>query len=642
MEENLLELIILIPFASVVVQYFLHRVLPARLAGLIACGAVLVPFLLTVVVGRGIGAAAPQVPAVTATIASWLTGGGLEVAFGLRLDPLSCAWTLVVTGIGFLIHVYSLGYMHHDPGFKRFFIYMNLFIGSMLALVLGDSLPLLFLGWEGVGLCSYLLIGFWFEDMNNARAGQKAFVVNRIGDLGFLLAMLMIFQTFGTLDIAAVTNGLSAGHAQGTFALGDARITLIALLLFVGACGKSAQLPLFVWLPDAMAGPTPVSALIHAATMVTAGIYMVARFSVFFALAPVASAVVAIVGALTAFVSATIALRQRDIKKVLAYSTCSQLGYMFLGLGVGAYGAAVFHVVTHAFFKALLFLGAGSVIHALSHEQNAMKMGGLKPHLPRTHWTFFVGCFALAGIFPFAGFFSKDKILGEALLGHGWLFPLVGVLGLITALMTAFYTFRLYRLVFTGPERLDAHAKKHLHESPATMTVPLVILALLSIGGGALSLPAFAHFDILGDYLRPIFAPALAVAGEAAHHAVNVEVALMLVSLAVVIGGAWWAWNRFARGPGDQLPLPQGGLPFLLENKWFVDEIYAIFVVGPMRGTALLAGFFDRYVIDGIVNGLARLCDLCGAVVRLLQNGAVHTYALLFIAGAVYLVCSLL
>ena len=637
METTLLKLIVLIPFLSVAALYLLRKRIAPRLAGLIACAAVLVPFVFALMLLFELDAG----QALNARLAGWMSGAELDVAFGLRLDALSLAWTLVVTGIGFLIHVYSLGYMKGDPGFTRFFIYLNLFIGSMLALVLGDSLPFLFLGWEGVGLCSYLLIGFWFEDMANARAGQKAFVVNRIGDLGFLLAMLMIFKRFGTLKISAVVEQVTALFADGSIVTGDREMTLIALLLFVGAVGKSAQIPLFVWLPDAMAGPTPVSALIHAATMVTAGIYMVARLSVIFAVAPLASGVVAVIGALTALVSASIALRQRDIKKVLAYSTCSQLGYMFLALGVGAYTAAVFHVITHAFFKALLFLGAGSVIHAMSNEQDAMKMGGLKPHLPRTHLTFFVGCFALAGIFPFAGFFSKDKILGEALMGGG-LFFWLGVSGLVTALMTAFYTFRLYRLVFTGEERLDAHAREHLHESPGTMVVPLQILAFLSVAGGLLSLPHLVHFDLLGDYLAPIFAPAYAVGGELLSHPPTIEIVLMAISLVVVVAGAFWAWNHYAAGPGRESEPARQGLPFLLENKWFVDELYAIFVVGPMRALAHLAGFFDRYVIDGLVNGLAMLCDRLGAFVRSLQSGAIHTYALLFIAGAVFLALSLL
>ncbi|MFG0316358.1 MAG: NADH-quinone oxidoreductase subunit L [Planctomycetota bacterium JB042] len=637
MEETLLQLIVLTPFASVALLYLARKALPPALAGLIANAAVLGPFVCAAMLFGKI----PADGAITTTIARWLDGSVLDVSFGFKLDALSYTWTLVVTGIGFLIHVYSLGYMKGDPGFTRFFTYLNLFVGSMLVLVLGDSLPLLFLGWEGVGLCSYLLIGFWYQDMENARAGQKAFVVNRIGDLGFLLAMMLIFWKFHSLTIDEVTGRIAAMNADGTLLPGDWQITLIACLLFVGAMGKSAQIPLYTWLPDAMAGPTPVSALIHAATMVTAGIYMVARLSVVFANSPAASTFVAVIGAATAFFSATIALRQRDIKKVLAYSTCSQLGYMFLALGVGAYSAAVFHVITHAFFKALLFLGAGSVIHAMSEEQDIMKMGGLKPHLPTTHRTFLVGCFALAGIAPFAGFFSKDKILAEALLGGG-LFFVLGVVGLVTALMTALYTFRLYRLTFTGSERISPEAKSHLHESPFSMTMPLNVLMVLSVVGGALSLPHFVHWDLLGDYLAPTFADAYAARGALEPHGVALEVGLMLVSLAIVVGGAFWAWNKYADGPGSELEKPRSGLPFLLENKWFVDEVYAIFVVGPMRALSHLAGFLDKYVVDGLVNGIAKAADEFGAIVRGLQSGVVHTYALLFLAGAVFLALSLL
>ncbi len=637
MDEQLLQLIVLTPFLSVAFLFLLRKMLPRMAAGLVANVAVLGPFVAACALAPKVGAE----DAITTRLAQWMKGDVVDVALSFRLDALSLTWTLVITGIGFLIHMYSLGYMKGDPGFTRFFIYLNLFIGSMLVLVLGDSLPLLFLGWEGVGLCSYLLIGFWYEDMANAKAGQKAFVVNRIGDLGFLLAMLLIFWKFHSLTITEVTSRVVAMHEGGTLLIGDWQMTLIALLLFVGAIGKSAQIPLYVWLPDAMAGPTPVSALIHAATMVTAGIYMVARLAVVFAISPVAQTTVAVIGVATAFFSATIALRQRDIKKVLAYSTCSQLGYMFLGLGVGAYLGAVFHVVTHAFFKALLFLGAGSVIHAMSGEQDAMKMGGLKPHLPKTHLTFLVGSLALAGIFPFAGFFSKDKILAEALLGGG-LFFWLGVLGVITALMTAFYTFRLYRIVFTGDERIDAHAKSHLHESPFTMTFPLQVLAVLSLVGGALSLPHFIHFDFLGDYLGPTFAAAHEIRGHAVEHGAFAEVGLMLFSLVVVVSGAFWAWNRYADGPGAEIERPRRGLPFLLENKWFVDELYAIFVVGPMRALSHLSGFFDRYVIDGLVNRITRSVDFLGDAVRRLQSGVVQTYALVFIAGAVFLAISLL
>lgn len=636
--ETLLSAIVLIPFLSAGLLYLLRKMIPPAMAGTIGSLAVLLPFIAAVMLWR-------EVPAdghVHTVLWNWMPAVGkfsADIAF--HADALSITWTLFITGIGFLIHVYSAGYMHGDEGFTRFFIYLNLFIGSMLSLVLGDSLVLMFLGWEGVGLCSYLLIGFWFSDMENAKAGQKAFVVNRIGDLGFLLGMILLFREFGSLRIQDIIAEASRRVADGTLVTGDSTMTLIALLLFVGACGKSAQLPLFVWLPDAMAGPTPVSALIHAATMVTAGIYMVARLSIFYALSPVASTVVAVVGGLTALVAATIALRQRDIKKVLAYSTVSQLGYMFVALGIGAYSVAVFHVVTHAFFKALLFLGAGSVIHALHHEQDAMKMGGLKKLLPTTHRTFFIGCLALAGVPPLAGFFSKDKIIGNALLSGDQLFFVLGVLGLITALMTAFYTFRLYTLVFASPERLDHHTKEHLHESPASLTGPLQVLMLLSIGGGLLSLP-LGLTDVLSDYLKHVFGPTYAVAGQPHHHTLAQEIPLLLLGTVIAIGGAFWAYRKYLDGPGEEAKPATSGLANVLENKWYFDEIYQMFIVGPMRVLALLSGFFDRYVIDGIVNGIANLSDNFGRVVRGLQNGTVHAYALVFVAGAAFLALALL
>jgi NADH-quinone oxidoreductase subunit L len=634
--ETLVLSIVLLPFASATALWLARKALPPALAGVIGCAAVLVPFLCSLLVFSEL----PADGHVRAVLASWMSGKGFAIDFAFHVDSLALTWTMFITGIGFLIHVYSAGYMKGDEGFTRFFIYLNLFVGSMLALVLGDSLPLMFLGWEGVGLCSYLLIGFWYSDMENAKAGQKAFVVNRIGDLGFLLGMLLIFKEFGTLRIPDVIHAVQSRFESGELLAGDPTVTAIALLLFVGACGKSAQIPLYTWLPDAMAGPTPVSALIHAATMVTAGIYMVARMSVLYALSPVASTTVAVVGAATALLAATIALRQRDIKKVLAYSTVSQLGYMFLALGIGAYGAAVFHVITHAFFKALLFLGAGSVIHALHHEQDAMKMGGLKKYLPTTHRTFFIGCLALSGIPPFAGFFSKDKIVGSALLGGGTFFWL-GLIGLVTALMTAFYTFRLYTLVFASPERLDPHAKEHLHESPASLTMPLNVLMVLAIFGGALSLPLHLP-DFLGGWLHAAFAPAFAVTGEPHPHTIAQEIPLLLLGTVIALGGAFWAYRRYQNGPGAEAQPATSGLPAALENKWYVDEIYAIAVVGPMRVLALLSGFFDRYVIDGLVNGTARLADGFGRVVRTMQSGSVHAYALMFVAGAAFLALILL
>ncbi|MEO0259086.1 MAG: NADH-quinone oxidoreductase subunit L, partial [candidate division WOR-3 bacterium] len=417
------------------------------------------------------------------TLYKWMASGDFSIDVAFLLDPLSAVMLLVVTGVGFLIHIYSTGYMHDDPSYSRFFTYLNLFVFAMLLLVMGNNFLMMFVGWEGVGLCSYLLIGFWFEDHNNANAGKKAFVVNRVGDFGFILGMLLIFVVFGTLKYSEVFS-----KAQSLLPYGGTIATAITLLLFVGATGKSAQIPLYVWLPDAMAGPTPVSALIHAATMVTAGVYMIARCNVLYSLAPFSLGVVATIGALTALFAATMGLLQRDIKKVLAYSTISQLGYMFLGVGVASYSAGVFHLMTHAFFKALLFLGAGSVIHAMGGEQDIMNMGGLRKHIPKTFITFLIGTLAIAGTPGLAGFFSKDEILWQAFSSpHGH--PILWAIGAVAAGMTSFYMFRLTFLTFFGKERMDEHTKHHIHESPNSMVIPLMILALLSVVGGYVGVP---------------------------------------------------------------------------------------------------------------------------------------------------------
>src|SRR3982075_103081 len=471
---------------------------------------------------------------------------------GFLLDPLSSIWLLFVTGVGMLIHIYSIGYMAHESGYYRFFGYLNLFMFSMLTLILANNYVLLFVGWEGVGLCSYLLIGFYFQRKSASDAANKAFIVNRIGDAGFLLGMFFIAWYFGSLRFTDVTRLAHSGH----FAIGDPIITAATLLLFVGACGKSAQLPLYIWLPDAMEGPTPVSALIHAATMVTAGIYMVARSNALFVLAPTSMKTVAIVGALTAIFAASIGLVQNDIKRVLAYSTVSQLGYMFLALGVGAFSAGVFHVFTHAFFKALLFLGSGSVIHALSGEQDLRNMGGLQKRIPTTHWTMFIAALAIAGIFPFAGFFSKDEILWQTWTSEGGAYRILWYVGYATALMTAFYMFRLMYLTFYSPSRMSHEVEHHVHESPKSMTVPLVILAICSIGAGWLSWPhslgGSAHFE---KFLEPVFAReavVLAEEGKSAQlaagereseHTDKTEYALMFLSLGAAAGG----WGRGRR-----------------------------------------------------------------------------------------------
>jgi len=570
---------------------------------------------------------------IVVTFLRWITVGSVDVWFAYLIDPLSILMMLIVTGVGFLIHVYSIGYMHGDPGFWRFFAYLNLFIFAMLNLILADNFLLLFLGWEGVGLCSYLLIGFWydrkFEKGTTGDAAKKAFIVNRIGDFGFLIGMFLIVQTFGTLSFQGVF-AQAAGMAAGTPV-----VLWITLALFLGATGKSAQIPLFVWLPDAMAGPTPVSALIHAATMVTAGVYMVARCSILYALAPVTMDVVAIIGAATALFAATIGLVQNDIKKVLAYSTISQLGYMFLGLGVGAFAAGIFHVMTHAFFKALLFLGSGSVIHALHGEQDIRNMGGLRHHLPLTYRTFLVGALAIAGIPPLAGFFSKDEILWKAFSGGH---PALWFVGLLGAALTAFYMFRLVVLTFEGEKRWDA--TKHPHEAPVTMAAVLVILAVLSVVGGFVGVPAsLGGGNAIEHWLEPVFAPAAGVLLEAPHGHDPVEYLLMALSVAVAAGGIVLArkWYLRTRGVPEELARRWKPAYTILLNKYYVDELYDAGVVRPLMGGSehLLWKRLDVGVIDWTVNALARLVAWIGSMIRRVQTGVTGSYMFIFVLGVV-------
>jgi NADH-quinone oxidoreductase subunit L len=537
------------------------------------------------------------------------------------VDQLSVLFLLIITGVGFLIHLYSTSYMYEEkaPQFARYFSYLNLFVFSMLLLVLGSNFVILFIGWEGVGLCSYLLIGYWFKNMDYNNAAIKAFVMNRIGDLGFLIAIFLMINKFGSVDFETVFSKAGGGVSVGY-------LTAITMLLFVGATGKSAQIPLYTWLPDAMAGPTPVSALIHAATMVTAGIYMIARSHVLYDLTPVTQSVVAVIGLVTALLAASIALKQNDIKKVLAYSTVSQLGYMFLGLGVGAYTGAVFHVMTHAFFKALLFLGAGSVIHAMGGEQDMRKMGGLGKWLPVTKWTMLIGCIAIAGIPPFAGFFSKDEILSAA-YGKS---PVYYVIGVLTALMTAFYMFRLYATTFMGGFRGTDQQQQHLHESPAAMTIPLVVLAVLSVFGGFLGVPEAIMPDAhwLGRFLEP-------VVGSAPKEVSNgTEWGLMGVSVAIALVGTLWAVSRFSKRP--ELGEPTG-FGKVLANKWYVDEFYNAVIVKPIDLLAQFLVFFDKNVIDGIVNGVGSLVQYGSRQLRLLQSGLVGGYVLLMVLGILLL-----
>jgi NADH-quinone oxidoreductase subunit L len=534
----------------------------------------------------------------------WIYLGSLKVDMAFLVDPLSAVMILIVTGIGGLIHIYATGYMHEDKSFWRFFAYLNLFMAAMLTLVLGDSLLLLFVGWEGVGLCSYALIGFWYTDHANTRAGNKAFIVNRVGDFGFVLGMFLLFwsldaQGHPTLTFREMIKW--APTLQGQEIWGISVVTLATLLLFVGATGKSAQIPLFVWLPDAMAGPTPVSALIHAATMVTAGVYMTARMNVFFSMAPQTLSVIAALGVATALVAATIALTQNDIKKVLAYSTVSQLGYMFIGIGVGAYAAAIFHLMTHAFFKACLFLGAGSVIHAMHHEQDMRKMGGLRRHMPLTFATFFISVLAIAGFPPLAGFFSKDEILWLAFSGHH---ETVWLLALIGAGMTAFYMFRQLFMVFFGETRADHHTLEHLHESPRVMTLPLVVLAAGAVVAGWIGLPAVFGGSQFAHWLEPVIAH-----GE--HHGSHaMELGLMGLSIGVATVGlllAYLMYYRSALSPEFFAKLAGGFFYRVFDRKWYFDEVYQVVFV---NGTLLLArvcSLFDQYVIDGIVNGSASL-----------------------------------
>jgi NADH-quinone oxidoreductase subunit L len=567
---------------------------------------------------------------------TWISAGSFRADFALQVDQLTVIMLLVVTGVGWLIHIYSSGYMHDDPGYRRFFAYLNLFMFFMLVLVLAANYLLMFVGWEGVGLCSYLLIGFFFLKPSATNAGNKAFWVNRIGDFGFLLGVLLIFRTFGTLDFAGVLPRSAAMPADPAGQLGT--LTAIALLLFVGAAGKSAQIPLYVWLPDAMEGPTPVSALIHAATMVTAGVYMVVRSHAIFLNAPMAMQVVAIVGCLTAFFAATIGLVQTDIKKVLAYSTVSQLGYMFLACGVGAFGAGVFHLMTHAFFKGLLFLAAGSVIHAMGGEQDMRKMGGLRKKIPVTFWTMFMATLAIAGAPGFSGFFSKDEILNEAQRVN----PVLWGLGLLTAGLTSFYMFRLLFLTFFGTQRYD-EKHVHVHESPKSMLAPLAVLAILAVGGGWMAAP-----QLWGgvNYFQHFLAPVLSTASETTAAATEssaggAEIIKALLGAPVIAGllGFLLAWWMYISSPATPKKIAASlSAPYkLLSGKYFIDELYAAVIVRPLIWISenVLWHAVDEGVIDGMVNGVARVSRESGDRLRHATSGNVRSYAAWIVLGAV-------
>lgn len=568
------------------------------------------------------------------TLFTWLNVGSLNIKFSYLVDQLSLVMSLVVTGVGFLIHVYSIGYMHGDKGFWRFFAYLNLFIFAMMNLILGDNFLVLFLGWEGVGLCSYLLIGFWydrkFEKGTVPQAAKKAFIVNRIGDFGFLLGMFLIYQTFDSLNFIDVFS------KAASFPVTETTFSFIALFLFIGATGKSAQIPLFVWLPDAMAGPTPVSALIHAATMVTAGVYMVARSSIIFASAPTVMIVVAVIGLMTAFFAATVGLVQNDIKKVLAYSTVSQLGYMFLACGVGAFSAGIFHVMTHAFFKALLFLGAGSIIHAMHEQQDIRHYGNLKKYMPKTYLTFIIAAFAISGFPGLSGFFSKDEILWNAYANGNMLMWIIGV---VTAMMTAFYMFRLVFLTFFGKERFDLH-HTHPHESPKVMTVPLTILAVLSIIGGYVGIPVLFSGEggnKFEEWLKPIFAPAqrkLEIYGSHSHFE---EIVLMVISVVLALCAIYFSYVVYTRRKdiAEKVSQQFSSLYKLLLNKYKVDEFYEFMIVVPIQhfSEKVLWKITDNKLIDGLVNGAASVVNSTSGVVKKLQTGLTQFYAVLMMFG---------
>ena len=648
---SLLWLVPALPLAGFVVNGALALTRPTakRAVSIVGVGTLVLAFAAAAFAVAELASQHPSAPLVF-RYWEWLPVGDLQVAFALQLDQLAAVMILVVTGVGALIHVFSVGYMYDDPGYARYFAYLNLFVFFMLILVLGANFPVMFVGWEGVGLCSYLLIGFWFNEQINADAGKKAFIVNRIGDFGFLVAMFLIFTHLGSLDFETVFS-----KAPAAFLPGGAAATAITLFLFLGCTGKSAQIPLYIWLPDAMQGPTPVSALIHAATMVTAGVYLVARCGVLFALSPLGSAVVAGIGALTALFAATIALKQWDIKRVLAYSTVSQLGYMFVGVGTGAYAAGMFHLVTHAFFKALLFLGSGSVIHAVHHAlhaththedaQDMRNMGGLARYMPWTAALMWMATLAIAGIPPFAGFFSKDEILGaafaEAAVHPAWY--AFWAMGIAAALLTAFYMTRLMLYTFHGPNRTGEHAGDHLHEAPPVMTGPLVVLGLLTVTGGALNIPElFRGHAFLEHWLEPVTSAAqrLRPAVDLASSTEWALVAGAVLVAALGIVGAFRLLKPEALVPARLAP-PETGLARLLWKKWYVDELYDAIIVRPVMWLSreVLWKIVDARIVDGLlVNGTAAASRAVGWLGSRLQTGEVGVYVVLFVIGVLAVV----
>jgi NADH-quinone oxidoreductase subunit L len=617
---KLVALIPLFPLLGFIINGFFGKKISKGLSGTIASLAVLASFIVSVLIFMELEHS--EIKSQTVCLFSWINSDTLKIPFEFLVDPLSSWFLLIITGIGFLIHIYSIGYMHDDEGFSRFFTYLNLFIFFMLLLVLGNNYLIMFVGWEGVGLCSYLLIGFWFKNTAYNNAAKKAFIMNRIGDLGFLMGIILIFVTFGSITYGEVFASASNGS--------EATITAIALLLFIGAMGKSAQLPLYTWLPDAMAGPTPVSALIHAATMVTAGIYMIVRSNIFYSMSAEASQVVAVVGVATALFAATIGLFQNDIKKVLAYSTVSQLGLMFLGLGVGAYSSSVFHVTTHAFFKALLFLGAGSVIHAMGGEQDMRKMGGLWKHLPITGKVMAIGTLAISGFPLLSGFFSKDEILAHT-YEHS---PTLWFFGQVASILTAFYMFRLLFLTFFGKFRGTHEQEHHLHESPKSMTIPLIVLAIFSIFGGVLGLPEFwgttnwfhHHLDSIIVHKNP----------SILNHAK--EWTLMIIATLAALATIFFAYMVYIKNQilpeANELKLT--GIRKLIYNKYYVDELYEMLITKPLDILSeTFYKFLDLQVVDGIVNGVGSAVTGVSSLVRKAQTGHIGFYIFGMVLGII-------
>lgn len=635
---NLIWLIPLVPLFGFIVNGLVGKRMPRPAVSVLACGTVFISFLLSFYAVLQLMKLPVDARSFEYILFDWIPVGSFNAQMGFLLDQLSSVMILVVSGVGFLIHVYSIGYMSHDSDFSRFFTYMNLFTGSMLVLVLANNFLLMFVGWEGVGLCSYLLIGFWYERKSASNAGNKAFIVNRVGDFGFLLAIMLTFWTLGSINFKEVFI-----LAPEQLTIGGGVITAITLLLFLGATGKSAQIPLYVWLPDAMEGPTPVSALIHAATMVTAGVYMVARCNVLYMMAPTSLLVVAVIGAATAFYAATIGIFQNDIKRVLAYSTISQLGYMFLACGVAAFGAGIFHLMTHAFFKALLFLGAGSVMHAMSNQLDMRVMGGLKSKMPITYITMLSATLAISGIPLFSGFYSKDEILWES-FSSPYGNVILWVIGAITAGLTAFYMFRLMYMTFFGKARYDAETAHHVHESPKSMTIPLIILGILSVIGGWIGWPtALGGGAWFQHWLDPVFERGheLALNEGAAHYSHFIEYLLMAITVTLVVVMILLARRFYLTHPETAEALKQRFKPLyqVIYNKYYVDELYdTIFVRTLINGSNFLWKKFDVLIIDGFVNGAAWVTGQVSSGVRKVQTGMIRSYAFALLAGAVFVI----